>query len=265
MVNTVLASGGLLVGLGLVFGFSLAYASKRFHVASDKRVDHIEEALPGYNCAACGQPGCRNLAEAVADGKAAHNVCGPGGSAAHKRIAEIMGVEAGETEPAVATVHCGGGTRCKNRFTYTGVASCAQAALLAGGQKACSYGCLGFGDCAAACQFDAIQMGEDRIPVVDPKKCTACGLCVKACPKKIISLTPKSKRYHVLCSSKDKAAFVRSVCSVGCIACSLCVKNCPNQACILEDNLSRIEYAKCENIGKCAQVCPTKAIKELER
>jgi len=265
MVNTVLASGGLLVGLGLAFGFVLAYASKRFHVEEDGRIVLVEEALPGFNCAACGQSGCHAFAEAVVDGKTPADGCAPGGKDVAQKVAKILGVEAKEVEPKIATVRCGGGIRCKDRFTYTGVASCAQAALLAGGHKACSYGCLGFGDCVAACQFNAIRMGEDGIPTVDPAKCTSCGLCVAACPKKIIELTPKTKRYHVLCSSKDKGAYVRSVCPVGCIACGLCVKNCPNQACMLEENLSRINYAKCQNASKCAQTCPTKSIKELPR
>jgi electron transport complex protein RnfB len=265
MVNTVIASGGLLVGLGFAFGYVLAYASRRFYVEVDGRVAQIEEVLPGFNCAACGQAGCSAFAEAVVAGKTPPNGCAPGREETARKVAAILGVEVEEKQPTVATVHCGGGLRCKDKFSYTGVASCAQANLLAGGHKACSYGCLGFGDCVAVCPFDAIHMGEDGIPFVDPKKCTACGLCVKACPKKIIELTPKSKRYHVLCSSKDKAAIVRSVCSVGCIGCGLCVKNCPNQACTLEENLSRINYAKCENIGKCAQVCPTKCIKELPR
>ncbi|MFH1834781.1 MAG: 4Fe-4S dicluster domain-containing protein [Methanobacteriota archaeon] len=128
---------------------------------------------------------------------------------------------------------CSGGVRCKGRFDYSGVPSCAQASLLGGGQKACAWGCLGFGD------------------------------CVKTCPKKLFELTPKSNRFHVLCKSKDNGAFVRSVCEVGCIGCGLCVRNCSNEACMMEENLSRIEYAKCTNAGKCAEVCPTKAIKRF--
>ena len=38
---------------------------------------------------------------------------------------------------------------------YDGAKSCAIAASLYGGETGCSYGCLGCGDCVAACQFDA--------------------------------------------------------------------------------------------------------------
>ena len=231
----------------------------------DGRVTQIEEVLPGFNCAACGQAGCNAFAEAVVSGKAQPNGCAPGKEETAKKIADILGVEVEYHEPRVATAHCGGGTRCKDKVKYTGVPSCAQATLLAGGPKACSYGCIGLGDCSAACPTDEIKMGEDKLPKIDSKKCTACGLCVKACPKKIIELTAKEKRFHVLCASKDNGVFVRSICQVGCIACGLCVKNCPNQALRIEENLARMDYSKCKNFGKCAQVCPTKAIKELKR
>ncbi|MFH1789376.1 MAG: RnfABCDGE type electron transport complex subunit B [Candidatus Altiarchaeota archaeon] len=265
MVSTIIASAGLMVGLGLAFGAALAYASRRFHVPVDERAKKVEAALPGFNCAACGHSGCKVYSEAVLEGNAPVNACAPGGADTHKQIARILDVSVPKVEIMVSTVHCGGGVHCKDRFAYTGVASCAQAALLGSGQKACAYGCLGFGDCVRACKFGALSMGLDNLPVVDPAKCTACGLCAKACPKHIVYLTPKDKKFHVLCMSKDKGADVRKVCESGCIGCGLCVKNCPNQACSVNDNLSRIEYPKCNNVGKCAQVCPTKCISKLER
>ena len=57
------------------------------------------------------------------------------------------------------------------------------------GEKACSYGCLGLGSCVSACQFDALSI-EDGIAKVDPEKCVACGQCVKACPKNLITMIP---------------------------------------------------------------------------
>lgn len=254
-----------MVGLGLVFGYSLAYASRRFHVKVDERAKKVEDALPGFNCAACGHTGCKVYSDAVLEGNAPVNACAPGGADTHKQIAKILDVSVPELEIMVSTVHCRGGIRCKNRFDYKGVSSCAQAALAGGGQKACSYGCIGYGDCTAACKFGALTMGPDNLPVVDPEKCTACGLCSKACPKHVVYLTPKDKRFHVLCMSKDKGADVRKVCEAGCIGCGLCVKNCPNNACVLTDNLSRIDYSKCDNNGACAEVCPTKCIRQLPR
>ncbi|MFH1834786.1 MAG: RnfABCDGE type electron transport complex subunit B [Methanobacteriota archaeon] len=264
MVNTILLSGGLLIALGLSFGYSLAYARKRFNVKIDERAKEVEEHLPGFNCAACGKTGCRALSEAIIEGSASHDACAPGGGAVAKKIAKVLGVEAEEKEPQVAIVKCGGGVRAKDKYEYRGVPSCAEAIVLAGGQKACSYGCLGFGDCVKACRFEAMTMGDDGLPKIDPEKCTACGLCVKACPKDLIELAPKSKRFHVLCKSKDKGAAVKGYCEAGCIGCGICVRNCPKEACIMEENLARIDYTKCDNTGKCAEVCPTKCIKEIE-
>ena len=66
---------------------------------------------------------------------------------------------------------------------------------LYGGETGCSYGCLGCGDCVAACQFAAIHMNpETGLPEVDEEKCTACGACAKACPKSIIEIRPQGKK-----------------------------------------------------------------------
>ena len=85
-------------------------------------------------------------------------------------------------------------------------------------ETGCSYGCLGCGDCVAACQFDAIHMNpETGLPEVDEEKCTACGACAKACPKSIIEIRPqgkKSRRIYVQCVNKDKGAVARKACTV---------------------------------------------------
>ena len=40
--------------LGLLMGIFLAYASKKFEVKKDEKVEKIIEILPGVNCGACG-------------------------------------------------------------------------------------------------------------------------------------------------------------------------------------------------------------------
>lgn len=67
-MTTVIAAVLLLTGLGVLFGIGLAVASRKLAVETDPRVDEIEELLPGANCGACGYPGCRGLAEAIAGG-----------------------------------------------------------------------------------------------------------------------------------------------------------------------------------------------------
>ena len=133
-----------------------------------------------------------------------------------------------------------------------------------GGETGCSYGCLGCGDCVAACQFDAIHMNpETGLPEVDEEKCTACGACAKACPKSIIEIRPqgkKSRRIYVQCVNKDKGAVARKACTVACIGCGKCVKVCPFEAITLENNLAYIDPNKCKSCRKCEEACPQNTI-----
>lgn len=251
--------------MGLVFGLGLAFASRAFHVTIDPKIEKILSELPGANCGACGKAGCAGLAEAIAKGDASLTSCPAGGEEVYTKIAEIMGVEKCEVKRRIARVRCGGGDKAREKFTYRGVETCAAASLLAGGQKSCAYGCLGFGDCVSVCPFDAIHMGESGIPVVDPGKCTACGKCVEACPKDIISLEDASEKYYVKCLSQDKITVVKNACKTGCIACKICEK-LSKGVFVVEDNLSKLEYTKVENddiLKLCVEKCPTKCIVQL--
>jgi electron transport complex protein RnfB len=252
-------------GLGLFFAVVLAVASEKLKVKEDPRVAEVFEALPGLNCGACGQAGCHDLAEKiVAHGSLEGLHCPPGGADIDERIAEILGVTAGPAVKMRAVVKCGGGKElASDRFEYRGINNCTAAELVVGGAKGCAFGCLGFGDCVKVCPFDAIHMGEDRLPHVDEAKCTACGLCVHACPRKIIELVACTNRIVVNCNSKDKGVIVRKVCKVGCIACSLCVKTSP-EGYTLKDNLARVNYEKGDAAAEAAIIkCPTKCIVKL--
>ena len=181
------------------------------------------------------------------------------------KVADILGLAAEASEPKVAVVRCNG--TCANRpriNQYDGAKSCAIAAALYGGETACSFGCLGCGDCVAACKFDAIHMNpETGLPEVDEEKCTACGACAKACPKGIIEIRfkgKKSRRVYVSCVNKDKGAVARKACSAACIGCGKCVKTCPFEAITLENNLAYIDYNKCKSCRKCEKVCPQGSI-----
>ncbi len=50
---------------------------------------------------------------------------------------------------------------------------------------ACPVGCIACRICEKACKFDAIHV-VGNVAVIDYNKCTLCGECVKACPRKII-------------------------------------------------------------------------------
>lgn len=251
----------LIVGLiGLAFGLLLAFASVIFKVEVDERIEKITEILPGANCGACGYAGCSAYAKAVVEDDAPINACSVGKDKVSSQIGEIMGKTAGQAVPMTARVLCGGDCEtASTKYEYFGVNSCHAANKLAGGPKACPNGCLGLGSCVEVCMFDAIHI-ENGIAVVDEEKCTACGMCVKACPKNVIEIMPKDNNVYVKCNSHKPGKEVNAVCKVGCIACKLCEKACPLEAISVTDNLARINYDLCKACGLCADKCPKKVI-----
>lgn len=250
--------------LGLLFGIGLALVFKIFKSEEDPRIAYILQFLPGANCGACGYPGCVGLAEAIVEGKTLPTACAPASMEAKKKISEILGKEVEEEKKLVATLICNGGSTALDKFIYQGIEACSACNLLFGGEKLCSYGCLGFGDCVKACPFGAIYMNKKtNLPVIIEEKCTGCGLCIKACPKNVLVLRPIDKKVYVMCNSSDKGALVIKYCKNGCIGCSKCEKVCPSDAIHVKDNLAKIDYEKCTQCEECAKVCPTKVIHSL--
>ncbi len=258
-----------LVALGAVAAVILYFVSQKFKVYEDPRIDTTEAMLPGANCGGCGYPGCRGFATALVENEDISSLfCPVGGAETMKAVAEHLGKAAAEREPQVAVLKCNGS--CANRpktSQYDGATSCAVISSLYGGETGCTWGCLGGGDCVNVCTFDAIKIDPATgLPEVDEEKCTACGACVKACPKMVLELRKKgvkSRRIYVECSSKDKGAIARKACTAACIGCGKCVKACAFEAITLENNLAYIDAQKCRLCRKCASECPTGAIKEL--
>ncbi|MBE0433500.1 RnfABCDGE type electron transport complex subunit B [candidate division WOR-3 bacterium] len=250
-------------GLSLIFGLILAIAFKKLAVRVSEEEKKIRDLLPGANCGACGFPGCDAYAKALAEktGEYPPDLCTVGGSETARKIGEILGMEVAETEPKVCVLRCAGGRdKAVERYEYVGPRDCRSNYILLGGNKACAYGCLGGGHCVTVCPFKAIRMGPDNLPVIDPKKCTACGICVKECPRQVLELIPRSQLVYLACKSRDKGKAVKNVCQVGCIACTLCVKICPYEGAIAMDgNLPVMDYKKCTSCGICYNKCPTKS------
>ena len=247
--------------LGFVFGVSLSLASKKFFVKLDPREEAVIKALPGTNCGACGFPGCSGLARAIIKGDAPANACTSGGADVTKNVSHIMGVEAVIKEKEVAVIMCKGGKReAREKFRYIGVNDCKAATLIAGGNKSCTYACLGLGTCERVCSYGAIRMDDDYLPVVDEEKCTGCTLCAVNCPKFVIKMIPVSNKIHIRCNSLDKGAVTRKNCTVGCIVCKKCENVCPLGAITIVNNLAVIDPLKCDNCRKCVPECPTDTI-----
>ncbi len=247
--------------IALIMGIVLGVASKLFAVEKDPKIDEILENLSGANCGGCSYAGCSACAEAIAKGEAPVDAC-PGCSAESlANIAKIMGVESGAKVSKVAFINCCGTTEnAVLKYSFDGTKSCSDVSALNGGDKACEYACLGYGDCAKACPYGAIST-KNGIAEVNQEICIGCGLCSKACPRGIISILPKGTTPLVKCSSKNKGVEVKDKCKVGCIACRICEKNCPSEAIKVIDNLAVIDYDKCSSCGLCAEKCPKKIIK----
>jgi len=263
-------TGAEVLVLGIVAaacGLALELTARKFAVKADERIEKVLEALPGSNCGACGYGGCAALAEAVvrnADAFKKIPRCIQGGDKVMREIEEILKVQIAPEEKKVAMLLCSGGVNCAQRFIYEGINDCREVVFLnEEGDKACGYACIGHGTCEKVCPFDAIMMGADRLPCIDKKLCRGCGLCVNACPKKVLRLASISELYYVACSSKDKGSVVKKICKTGCIACGICEKACPIEpvkAVKVESNLAAINPALCSGCGACAEKCPRKVI-----
>ncbi len=268
MTQEILIAVVVLGAIGALFAVVLYIVAQKFKVIEDPLIDEVAEVLPGANCGGCGKAGCRAFAEACV---AQHSLeglrCAPGGDPVAAKIAALLGCAVEKGEPLVAVVRCNP-ANCgeKRKSNYDGLRSCAFQNTVYTGESGCPFGCLGCGDCVAACQFGAIKMGENGTPVVDEEKCTACGACAKACPRRIIELRRKgrnNRRVYVSCMNKEKGAVAMKSCANACIGCGKCEKVCPVSAITVEGNLSYIDHTKCIACRKCVVECPTKAIHDV--
>lgn len=254
----------VVAAIGLVAGILLALISHFFGVEEDETVKAVRACLPGANCGACGYKGCDDYAAALAEGRAAANLCIPGGEATAEELGAALGIEVAPPKNVAAFVHCAGNCSVtERRADYEGMQTCRAASMMFGGPESCRFGCLGLGDCMHACPSDAICM-KDGIAHVDPTRCTGCGLCAATCPKGIISLIPQKPRAAVvLCSNKDKGADARKACKSACIGCKKCEKTCTFEAIKVVDQVAVINYEACVGCGDCVNACPVGCLTSL--
>ncbi len=264
--NAILDSALVLGGVGLFFGFLIALANKKLQVWEDPRIDDVEELLPGTNCGACGSPGCRAFAEAVVSGSNKPSDCTVMGQEDVDDVANYLGVDAGEATKRVARLLCAGGkAEAARNSDYAGFDTCKAAAAVAGGPKACAWGCLGLADCEDACLLDAIYMNNNALPVVIPELCTACNDCVVTCPKDIFVLMPISQKLIVQCKNLLNGDAAEDLCSVACNTCTKCVADAEPGVIEIIDELAVINYEKNSLTDpKAISRCPTGAIVWVE-
>ena len=250
--------------LGAGFAILLSVSYRFLSVKDDPKLELFLSILPGSNCGACGHAGCRAFAEDLAKETAEPTGCLAGGLTVAAKLSEAMGITAEAQAELIAFVACNAGRKIsKTKYIYAGVDNCQAANMLFGGDKYCDYGCIGLGSCERVCPFDAIHVNADGLSVVDRDKCRACQLCVKACPRKLISMVPKQQTVFIACKNLDKGKKAKEVCAISCIACRICERNCPAKAITMVDNLAVIDYTKCTQCGVCVEKCPQKTILHL--
>lgn len=263
---SIAGSAAILGGVGLFFAALIALTHRKFKVWEDPRIDAIAGMLPGANCGACGLPGCRAFAEAVIGGTQLPAGCTVSSPDVRAEIAAFAGVDVGQAVKRVARLLCAGGRDvAPDRASYLGRETCRAAAAVSGGGKGCVWGCLGLGDCAVACTFDAIHMNAVGLPVVVPEACTACGDCVTACPKDLFVVMPMTQHLLVQCRSLLAGEAAERLCRVACNGCGKCVLDAPPGLIEIKNNLAVVDYAANDLASPAATVrCPTGAIVWVE-
>ena len=254
----------ILGGLSLFFGIVLAVAYRFLRVEEDPRIDDAEDLLPGSNCGACGEPGCRAFAEKLVAGAVAPSACTVSSPETVDAIADLLGVDAGAADPRVARLRCAGSAGlARNMASYQGEQTCAAAAIVSGGGKGCAWGCLGLADCEVVCGFDAIQMTPGGLPSVDPVRCTACGDCVEACPRDLFVIHTLRHPVFVQCSAPLSGDEAREVCAVACDACGRCAADAEGGRIVMENNLPVVDYSGDPLGPEVTYRCPTAAIQYI--
>jgi len=264
IITTAIIATGI---IGLISAVVITVASKLMFVKVDVRVAKIRNALPGANCGACGFSSCDSYAEALAKGETATNLCPPGGDTAFtliNEILEIAGSDGAKFVRKTAIVHClGDNATARQKIEYIGIKTCFAAQELYGGESACTFGCIGYGDCVRVCPDDAICV-EDGLVRFDPRKCSGCGVCMEVCPTGVITVQLAPVTVAVKCKNTERGRVVKDKCTKGCIGCTKCVKECPFEAITVENSLAEIDYEKCTGCAKCVAVCVKKCLVKVD-
>ncbi|GAA5160071.1 electron transport complex subunit RsxB [Viridibacterium curvum] len=166
-----LSSLAVMLGLALVIGAVLGWASLKFKVEGDPLVDKIDAILPQTQCGQCGFPGCKPYATAIAGGEADINQCPPGGEEGIRKLADLLGRE------------------FKPLNAENGVEKPKAVAFID------EQTCIGCTLCIQACPVDAISGAAKQMHTIIAPLCTGCELCVAPCPVDCITMETVQETY----------------------------------------------------------------------
>lgn len=258
-----------------------------------EKTEEIAGILPGINCGACGKPGCFAYAQALT--KDADIITKSPCAAVLQdtegleRLEKTLGVTLDASAMSKkALIHCKGNPEAI--YNYSGVGTCKGAAQLLSGYKKCPYACLGLRDCLEVCPQDAISITSSRltvngsglegyltlnheprnfepgVAVIDPEKCTGCGLCIAECPLNLIELVPAGTKIAFLCNYAPLRDILgREKCDAGCIHCRKCYKSCEDEAIVWnkERAIPEFDIEKCTRCSKCIGACEQNTLAEM--
>ena len=148
---------------------------------------------------------------------------------------------------------------------WRGPASCRLATDHDDGPRLCPYGCLGLGDCRAACPWGAIDRDDDGFPRPLEELCRGCGRCRETCPRGLWELAETRGRAFIACVSRADMKTGAGLCPVSCLGCGRCRKACPAGAIVGRFGALKVDQAAClawgEDCGRaCVTACPHGAL-----
>ncbi len=260
MIKLAVVSLSVFVVVGLVW---LAHYLVKKNYKKTSLEGVLTELMPGLNCKECGRKSCKAFAKDLATEKTSLGFCPYISKSNYKKAKKVIEGNRKLKFEKVAFVKCKGGKDCANKFQYVGDQTCKSKNLQHSGDKFCPFACLGCGDCAKACPYEAISISPKGCAVVDKTKCTGCGECVSACPNALISLVPADKFVDVVCNNSSNDTIVTRNCKVSCTHCEACVATCPHGAITMVGGLPKIDKSKCQKCGKCISACPNHVISRI--
>lgn len=258
----------VLTVVAVIAALILYFVASKFKLKPDIMASKIAEVLPQANCGACGCAGCSAFAQNCAkanEEEFANLYCPVGGAKVMNKVAEIKGMSVADKPAQVAVLRCQGTCEAAPaKIIYDEIYSCKMANQISVGISGCPNGCLHLGDCVKVCKFGALSFDEKtQMPVIDMKKCVACGACVKACPRGLFEIRELSSAggvLYVACRNTQKGAIARKNCAKACIGCQKCAKI--NPEIVVENNLSVIPNSvnPTDWQEQLVKNCPTGAI-----
>ena len=240
-----------------------------FVPCSNKDEEEVAIRMCGHSCIGCGDcaEACPQDAISIVDNCAVIDYekclgCAACTVACRKKIIVDTYHDLAQIKPTVAFVRCRGGLHNHEVYAAAGATNCREAAAL-DLDGHCSFGCAGFGDCAAACRFNVIQITNGSA-LVNHELCVGCTACVHVCPQQLPVIVPFKGAKMVACASQDHPDKRKELCWVGCIGCGDCAANCPDGVIHAEFGRAVITPDKCEDCNICSYVCPAGVISARE-